>query len=273
MKIIRRHITKTVRQIVIFITLFSLCLSPVTYAIETTDTTNKSTENTTKYSPQTDGIASPGFQSSNKAEFWDNACGGTSGSSTSDSSTKSTSGSTANLKKTYVLGGSITLAAKSEYETKLKEAGAEDVLVSASGGGNLASPGTTGTLKSGFDAIESDKDFIKDATTVIIAHGTNQMKHGDASASNYIEDQSTVVAEAITKIKDTGAKANIYWVDVAITKDASANVTAYAGKIDQVIYKSQDKGYTVVSWAKAVDAEYKPAEATGPVQNDSANLS
>lgn len=205
------------------------------------------------------------YRASNDVLFYE-ACsdidGGGSGQSDNDS----------NLGKVYVLGDSITLGAKDLYEKKLKEAGANSVLVSASGGGNIEAPGTNGTKKSGLEAIASDKDFIKSADTVIIAHGTNQMKHA-GSGPNYVAGQQESIKKAIKAVEDTGSNAKIFWVDVAISSRAGSNVTSYAGTINQAIYGAQSEGYSVISWAKAVDSDYDPENATGPVAHNNELLS
>ena len=179
--------------------------------------------------------------------------------------------STADISKVYILGDSITLGATQKYESKLKAAGAKDVKVSASGGGNLQSPGTTGTRQSGLSAIDSDSSYIKDATAIVIAHGTNQLSNANPSSADYIANQEQVIKDAVQKIKGINSKASLYWVDVAISDAAPSNVTAYAGKVNQAIYGAQSAGYSVISWSKAVDPGYTPATATGPV-SDSKHL-
>lgn len=177
----------------------------------------------------------------------------------------------ADISKVYILGDSITLGAKEKYEAEFKKAGSDEVKVSASGGGNLKAPGTTGTRLSGQNAIESDKSFIKDATAIVIAHGTNQMSNVASTNPDYLASQQAVVEETIKKVQDINNSAPIFWVDVAISGAAPSNVTPYAGKINQVIYSAQSAGYSVISWAKAVDANVDPATQTTPV-NDKDNL-
>ncbi len=218
-------------------------------------------------SPQGAGIGSGPFQRLNQSEFF-NACGGGDGGST----TPTASGDLGNV---YMLGDSITLGAQqSGIEDKFKEAGAKEVTISASGGGNLGSPGTTGTRKSGYDAIESDKSTIKAANTIIVAHGTNQMENnvGSPSDSNaYVSNSQESIKEAIKKIKATGTSGKIYWVDVAISAAGPGIYPSFVHLIDKAIYASaSEEGYTTISWAKKVDSSYDPANATGPV-NDSQN--
>ncbi len=171
---------------------------------------------------------------------------------------------TEELGKVYVLGDSITLGAKSEYEKKLKSAGAKSVKVSAAGGGNLEGPGSTGTKQSGIESIKEDSGYIKDSNVIIIAHGTNQLKHGNPSE----EVQGGAIKNALSEIESTGTKAKIYWVDVSITDRASGNVQSYAGAINRTIYKNKDAGYSVISWSKVVDPNYKPEDATGPLKHN-----
>lgn len=227
------------------------------------------TENNATYSPQTSGYTSQKFKSSNNSQFYQ-ACGGTSSDTVKLKS--STSGGNTSLKKTYVLGDSITLRAeRTGYEQKLKEAGAEEVKIVASAGGNLDSAGTDGVIKSGFQSLDDDKDYIKDATTVIIAHGTNNLKNGLSPA-----DEKPIMEQAIKKVKDSGSQAKIFWVDVAITEGSGSGASPgttgsyddIAKNINKLIHSSTDLGYSVVSWAKVVDPSIDPANQTTAVKDD-----
>lgn len=190
----------------------------------------------------------------------DDECGTSSNTATGDK-----------LDKVYILGDSITLGAKSQYESKFKEAGASEVKVVASGGGNLGSAGTTGDIISGYSALERDKEYIKDASTIIIAHGTNQTENSNANGgygSDYVSRAQDSIAKAVKLVKDSGTDGKIYWVDIAITDAASSNLTAYSPLVDKAIYASSGQGYDVISWSKIVDPGYNPADATtAPKQN------
>ncbi len=192
------------------------------------------------------------------------------------------SGGAADLSKVYVLGDSITFGANGSkvgtsgvYVDELKKAGAKDVMISASGGGNLANAGSNGTNSSGISSIRKDKDFLKDTKTVVIAMGTNNLKHG---TSVNLESEKPVMKEAIDAIKESGSSAKIYWVDIAISgsgvKGASgsggtgpASLTDIANNMNaKVIYPgASELGYSIISWAKAVDPSLDPSKQTKPV--------
>ncbi len=177
------------------------------------------------------------------------------------------------LDKVYILGDSITLGAKSIYESKFKEAGASEVKVVASGGGNLGSPGTAGDIISGYDALARDKDYIKQASTIIIAHGTNQMENNNANGGyddGYVTRASDSISKAVKLVKDSGTNGKLYWVDVAITDAASSNYAIFSPLIDKAIYASASQGYDVLSWAKIVDPSYTPDSARAPPKQNSA---
>lgn len=172
--------------------------------------------------------------------------GGRSNSGNSNgSNTNESSPQRRELGKVYIVGDSLTEGAASVYEEKMKSAGASDVRVSFSQGGNLDSPGTTGTRRSGIDSIKADSEYIKDANTVVIAHGTNNLSH-TRSGDDAIKD-------AINAVKSSGTKAKIYWVDVAVT-DKSSLGNDYVRNINKAIHGNTNAGYSVISWAKAVDA-------------------
>lgn len=181
-------------------------------------------------------------QGGNSARAGSSGSANTSGSdSDNDSSAPSR-----DIGRVYIVGDSITEGAANLYKEKLKEAGASDVKVSASVSSNLDSGGTTGTRRSGIASLKADKDYIKSANTVIIAHGTNALSHsrsGDAA-----------IKEAIKIVKDSGSKAKIYWVDVAVSNKSSLSDASVKG-VNKAINSNTSEGYSVISWAKAVDPE------------------
>ena len=165
------------------------------------------------------------------------------------------------LGKVYIVGDSITEGAASVYDKKMREAGASDVMVSYSGGGNLDNAGTTGTRRSGLESIKADKDYIKDADTIVIAHGTNNMSHTRSA--------NIVINEAVKAVKDTGTEGLIYWVDVAITNRGPSQYMPIARDVNKSIYQNKDSQYSVVPWAKTVDPSYDPVSASDPVKHNS----
>ena len=169
------------------------------------------------------------------------------------------------LGKVYVLGDSITQGAASIYEEKMKEAGASEVKVSYSGGGNLDNPGTTGTMRSGLDSIRADKGYIKNADTIVVAHGTNNMSN--------TRPADTLIKEAMKEIKNTGTNGKVFWVDVAITENGPANYQPIVGNVNNAIYANSSAGYTPISWARVVDPSYDPAHATGPTKHNTEYIS
>lgn len=211
------------------------------------------------------GATEYGFRASNGVLYYDedDRCGPGSNNSSSLSGG-------ADLSNVYIVGDSITVGGlrNGDYVEKLKSAGAKEVRIVGSGGGRLDAPGTDGWLvetdgtpkshpnKPGFDYMREDKDFIKDATTVVIAHGTNGMPGG-----------ADDIQKAIDIIKnDAESNAKIYWVDIAIT-DGSGSGTPGTGpgtyhdisrNLNKVIHGNTSKGYSVISWAKAVDSDFDP---------------
>lgn len=201
------------------------------------------------------GLMGAGEEARQKAEFFDSSCADPASSDTSSGK----------LGKVYVLGDSITLGASDVYKEKMKAAGATEVKVSASGGGNLANAGSTGTKKSGLDAIRDDSDYIKGADTIVVAHGTNNYSH---AAGNDISQMKSVINQAVSAISDTGTSGKVYWVDVAITDEGPPYSVSTVANINKALYESSSGNYSIVSWAKEVDPDYNPANATGPVKRN-----
>ncbi len=120
--------------------------------------------------------------------------------------------------KVYIVGDSITEGAESEYQSKLKEAGASDIKISASVGSNLDSAGSTGTHSSGIDSIKADKDYIKEANTIIVAHGTNNLSH-TRSGDSAIRDAINPLKILVQMVRYIGLIAQSHHLDQAnITK-------------------------------------------------------
>lgn len=209
------------------------------------------------------------MSSSSSGSTTGNSGGGSSGGSSSSSS----SGGSGELGKVYVLGDSITHAARDAYQTKLTEAGATEVKINASGGRNLGAAGTTGDPGSGYEALETDKEAIKNADNVVIALGTNQMEHfsGWEDAGGYTAKSKEAIKKAMDLVKAAGGDGKVYWVDVAISSAAPTPYPSFGHLVDNAIHSSTSDGYKPIEWSKVVDPQYNPAEATGPV-NDADRL-
>lgn len=261
---LRRTLLLAVMIVFATMTLYAY-YAPIVSAANVDDPLSSGTGGT--WSDQAPGIGTSAYQRLNQSEFYNVCSGGSSSGSSSDSAG-------GDISKVYILGDSITHGARSLYEAKFKGAGSTEVKINAAGGRNFDGPGTTGDVGTGYDAIDKDKDTIKNATTVIIAIGTNQMENisWDQTEAGYIQQTEAAIKKAVDKIKATETKAKLYWVDVAISDKGPSQYVTFAPWIDKGIYgSSQTGGYTVIPWTKEVDKSYDGAKATGPVK-DSENL-
>ena len=186
-----------------------------------------------------------------KSEFFSTKCISGSDSGSSENS---------ELGKVFVMGDSITLRAKGEYERLMREAGASEVKVSATGSSNIEAGGPNGDKMSGLESVDSNSSYIKDADTIIIAYGTNNLSHGDSTAAP--------INKLMDKIKETGTSANIKWVDIAITDAAGANYSAYTASVNKMLYSTTSSGYSMIAWSKVVDPSYDAANATGTLKHN-----
>ncbi len=155
------------------------------------------------------------------------------------------------LGNVYIVGDSITEGAASLYEEEMTAAGANEVLVRYSGGGNLDNPGTSGTRQSGLDSIAADSDYIANADTIVIAHGTNNLSH--------TRQANAVIADTMSALDATETDARIFWVDVAITEEGPSQYEPIIGSVNSAIYAGAGANYMPISWAKVVDESYDPA--------------
>lgn len=135
----------------------------------------------------------------------------------------------------YMLGDSITVRAKDDLDAAFQAKNAQDY-INASVSRSITKPGVTDGFKtSGLDAVDGDKDRIKNAGTVIVALGTNQ-RDADFEAS---------IKNLVNKIKSINPNANIYWVDV-FSQGSSPNLVD-RGSINSSIKSLADSlGYTVI---------------------------
>lgn len=103
----------------------------------------------------------------------------------------------------YMLGDSITLGAKDSLDQELK---AKNIptYINASKSRSISGEGETEGYKTdGMDALEGDKNRVKNAGTVVVALGTNPEGDFKTKAKNLIG-----------RIKEYNSAAKIYWVNV-----------------------------------------------------------
>jgi len=143
---------------------------------------------------------------------------------------------TGQVKNVYVLGDSITRAAKTSYETKFTAKGA-----TATVNGLDSRTIADNPAPSGLEAVDQDKDAISRADVVVIALGTN--------SKNFTNEN---VAALIDKIRDPNginSQAKIYWVDIVNFSNLQSTKA-----VNTVIYgQSVPKQYSIISWFKAVN--------------------
>lgn len=165
--------------------------------------------------------------------YYDLECGAPSQQSPSTT----TSG---DISSVYMRGDSITYGADQYYdlEGKFKDKGIE-ATATGSGGGTVSRPGSTGDDLSGLDAMDKDKEKVKDVDGVVVAYGTN----------NYNEPASTMkseISKMVSKIKSINDSAQIFWVNIKIEDKSNMD------KINQVIEdQSSKEGYTVIDFASS----------------------
>ncbi len=96
------------------------------------------------------------------------------------------------------------------------------------------------TLPQGIDAINSNKDYIAKASTVIVELGTNA---GGFTASN--------VSSMVSKLRGYNPKVSIFWVDTAVVeRDDYAVTLSGVNKIIQE--QSIPNNFQIISWNKEV---------------------
>ncbi|MDB5164958.1 MAG: Peptidase [Candidatus Saccharibacteria bacterium] len=135
----------------------------------------------------------------------------------------------------YMLGDSITARAKDNLDTEFTAKSATPY-INASTSRSITKAGTDDGFKtSGLDALDGDQDRVKNASTIVIALGTNQR---DSDFKQSIKD-------TITKVKGYNAAARIYWVNVFSEGKGSNKIDKDA--INKIINDSSDSlGYTVI---------------------------
>lgn len=154
--------------------------------------------------------------------------------------------------KIFILGDSITLSAKDEYQ-KIFDQRNLTLDLEASSGRSINGAGQDGDKLSGMDEIAKFAASIASSDAVVIALGTNA------------GESAVTVDAAYEAIKAINPKAaldhHIYWVDTITigrpeyTATTVSNASIYA--------EASAKGYTVISWANKVDPKSTPANLTG----------
>ena len=146
-----------------------------------------------------------------------------------------------NIESVYMIGDSITRGAIDGYKLKEKFKEKEiDAKFNATGAASLTYGGdpSAGTGMSGLEAIESDKDIIKDSDAVVIAHGTNQI----------VSELGPNIKKAIDAVREINEDAQIFWVntdtDSPILTDYEASASAEKNKI--IEEKSEELEFTVI---------------------------
>jgi murein DD-endopeptidase MepM/ murein hydrolase activator NlpD len=107
----------------------------------------------------------------------------------------------------YMVGDSITVGAKDSLESEFKNKNL-NIYVNASGSRSISGPGqTAGFQTSGLQAVDGDKNRVKNADTVIVALGTNR----ENNFAGRIRDM-------VDKIRRYNEDAKIYWVNTFTTR-------------------------------------------------------
>ena len=132
-------------------------------------------------------------------------------SAISDDNT-STTGNVAKNNRIYVLGDSLTVGMDNSLSQKLIDKGYTPKI-----NGNV-NRRISETSNSGLTTIEnanpSQKDFINNAGTIVIALGTNDWGETDAQFKTYLN-------KLLAKLKDMNPEAVYYWVNYSATDGAS----------------------------------------------------
>ncbi|TAK89096.1 hypothetical protein EPO04_03275 [Patescibacteria group bacterium] len=133
----------------------------------------------------------------------------------------------------YILGDSLMVGSYYEGNKYLKgflDTKNINAYVDASVGRGIKSGGSDpsnnrpAAEKSGIDAVEIDKDVIKDAGTIVIELGTNK----SSSTNAFKQDMK----DLINKVKSINGDAKIYWVNIVSENDS--DYTTYNTIIEQV---------------------------------------
>lgn len=142
----------------------------------------------------------------------------------------------------YVVGDSIMQATQKALEDKLASAdyAPDSILINADQSRSIDSPGGDGGT-SGLEALDTDKDFITNATKIVVQLGTNG---GDTDEN---------IKKFIKKLKSYNNSADLYWVNVGVSR---ADLYQEMRKANQNLDSgSSDNGYKVIDWYKKIDKD------------------
>lgn len=135
----------------------------------------------------------------------------------------------------YILGDSITARSATKYKEAFPDAVISARVGRSWSGGGQEDNANTGTQGPANTAVDTDKEAIKAAKTIIIALGTN----------GYAD--SNPIDEILTKITGINGTAKIYWVNVA-------NASEKTPGFNTALVERQTAGkITVINWAGVVD--------------------
>ncbi len=139
----------------------------------------------------------------------------------------------ANDEDVYILGDSITRGAREDLKKYFNDEKLNISKINADDG-RAISKDTVGSNPTGLEAIEQDKQYIKEAGTVVIALGTN----------SGVEDLNTQIPKLINAIKSINSSTKILWVNTFV-KDKEQR-----DKINNTIDDLSDKeGYVIIDTA------------------------
>ncbi len=161
-----------------------------------------------------------------------------------DQATKVTGTGTIPPGKIYIMGDSITLSAKSAYESKFSG----DWKPTVEGLDSRQISG--GVNKSGIEQIEADTLPIASANAIVIALGTNGIKNPKGTTTKQVEDAMKAIKKANTK------GSPIFWVNVISGK---AGFDDYSKLTNEAIEAGVGGQGVIIDWyseAKA-KADYK----------------
>ncbi len=186
-----------------------------------------------------------------------NSSGSSSGSSSSSSSSSgqaSTSGTGSAIKSVYMRGDSITVGAltSGNIKEKFKAAGI-NATVTASGAGTVSRGGgsqpSPGDPISGLEALQRDKDKVKNSDAVVVAYGTN----------NFPSEIASEMKAMVSKIRSINDDATIFWVNTATDSSMGQSLNgqkaytkaASKEKSDIMDKKAEDLDLTVIDTRSA----------------------
>lgn len=134
----------------------------------------------------------------------------------------------------YILGDSISNAAKSQLKTAFQDKGA-DIYINASDSRSITGAGVTAGFKtSGLQAVADDKDRIAASPTIVIELGTNPNPNFEKS-----------IKDLIDKIHSYNADAKIFWVNL-FSVGKAPNKVDQAGTNETISNQSAQLHYTVI---------------------------